>query len=51
MKFILSLTLGSIDNGVFDILDPENVGIVVGISFLGVTEPEVHCSYIAVYKL
>ena len=42
LKYLLSLTLGSINNRVLDILDPENVGIAVGISFRGVTEPELH---------
>jgi len=42
LNFPLPLTMYSIHNRALDILDPENVWVTVEISFLGVTEPELH---------
>ena len=39
----LPVTSDSIQNGAIELLDPENEGLAVEISILGVTEAEIHC--------
>ena len=39
MNFIPPPTLGSIQNRTLELLDLENVGVVVVISFVGIAEP------------
>ena len=42
LNFPLPLTMFSIQDRALDILDHKNVWVAFGISFLGVTEPELH---------
>ena len=42
LNFPLPLTMYTNHNRALDIMDPENVWVAVGISLLGVTEPDLH---------
>ena len=49
LKFLPPLTLNNNHNIAMEFLDPENVGVTVGISFLGVTESEIPCCMLFMY--
>ena len=44
-NFLLPLTLDSIHNRVLEFLDPENMGVAVGILFLSAIEAEIYCEH------
>ena len=50
LKFLLPVTLGSIYSNAVDFLDPENMGVAVGISFLGATDAEIRLRYADVFQ-
>jgi hypothetical protein len=42
--------LGTIYNSAVDFMDPENIGVAVGISFLGATEAEIRLRYVNIFR-
>ena len=50
LKFLLPVTWVIIYNSAIDFLHPENMGVAVGISFLGATEAEIRLRYMDIQR-